>query len=359
MPGGFGFRASSLFFFGFLPAVAWLPFAIDPAMPVRWAVAAVIAPAILFFKGLHRPLDGWGLVCLFCLGVGVAWSPFPESGLEDLAKLVIIACVFLVGAAEDPEHFWRGLALGLAVSVAVAIAQLQGWHGVMQWAIPGGLFVNKNVFAESGLVVFSAGLGMRKPWVWTIGASVMLLGGSKAVYGAAAIVVAMAMWRRAPRLSGAILALIAILAVGYFALGVLSASSRLYLWTLAAPDVTLMGYGLGSFIGAYPKFEHVHNEYLQLAFETGILGLALAGLIAYLWRPASDAPEQLVITGMLAVAFLAFPLHLPLTACSFAMALGWAARRRAVVRDREFAAAGARDGRDVAGPGALRDARAA
>lgn len=359
MPGSFGFRASSLFFFGFALAVAWLPFAIDPAMPVRWAVAALFAPAILFFKGLQRPLDGWGLVCLFCLGVGVAWSPFPASGLEDLAKLVILACVFLVGAARDPDQFWRGLAVGLAISVAVAIAQLRGWQGLMQWAIPGGLFVNKNVFAESGLVVFAAGLGMRKPWMWAIGVAVIALGGSKAVYGAAAIVVAMAMWKRAPRASGAILSITAIAAVGYFSLGVLSASSRLYLWALAVPDVTVMGHGLGSFIGAYPKFEHVHNEYLQLAFETGVLGLGLAALIAYLWGPASDAPEQLVLTGMLSVAFLAFPLHLPLTACAFAMALGCAARRRAVVRDREHAAAGLGDRRDGAGLGAARDAHAA
>lgn len=358
-PGGESFRAASLFYFGLAFAVAWLPYAIDPAMPVRWAVAAVAAPLILFSKGLPRPLEGWGLVVLFCLGVGVSWNPFPVAGLEELARLLVLACVFCVGASEDPEPFWRGIALGVAVSVGVGIAQVNGWAGVYQWAIPAGLFANKNTFAEAGLVVMAAGLGMGHIAIVAIGLSAILLGGSKAVFGAAAIVGAIALRRRAPRLAKCIVGAVVVLGVGYFFLNVPSSVSRLQLWTVTISGVTPMGHGLGSFIGAYPVYEHSHNDFLQLAFECGWLALAPAALIAYLWRPLSDEPEQLVLTAVFAVALLAFPLRMPFTACAFAMALGWAANRRALVRGSEHAAADPRGRRDGAGLGAARDARAA
>lgn len=353
------FRASSLFFFGLVLSVAWLPFAIDPAMPVRWAVAAVFAPLIMLSRNLPRPLEGWGLVCLFCLGVGVAWNPFQGSGLEELAHLVILACVFCVGAAGSPTGFWRGTAAGLAVSVGVAIAQLYGWEGVKQYAVPAGLFANKNVFAEAGLVVMAAGLGMGKLLIVLVGAAAVVLGKSKAAIGAAAILGAVVLRPRAPRIAKCIVAAVVVIGIGYFLADAPSSAARLYLWALTIQNVTTMGHGLGSFINAYPGFEHVHNEFLQVAFENGILGLSAAALLAYLWRPLSDDPEQLVLTAVLAVGMLAFPLRMPFTACAFALALGWAARRRAVVRSRERAAAGLGGGRDGARLGAARDARAA
>jgi len=358
-PGNESFRASSLFFFGLALSVAWLPYAIDPAMPVRWAVAAVFAPLILMSRGMPRPLDGWGLVCLFCLGVGVAWNPFPSAGLEELAHLLILGCVFCVGASGSMTGFWRGTALGMVVSVVLAIAQLHGWEGVEQYAVPAGLFANKNTFAEAGLVVMAAGLGMGKILIVLVGAAAVVLGKSKAALGASFLIMAVVLRPRAPRIAKCIVAAVVMVGIGYFLANAPSSAARVYLWALTISNLTPMGHGLGSFINAFPVFEHVHNEFLQVAFENGYLGLSLAALLAYLWRPLSDEPEQLVLTSILAVSILAFPLRMPFTACAFALSLGCAARRRALVRSRERAAAGPGGGRDCAGLGTAGDARAA
>lgn len=60
----------------------------------------------------------------------------------------------------------------------------------------------------------------------------------------------------------------------------------------AAADFAPMGSGIGTFVAVYPRYEdpgmvdqtymnHAHNDYLELALETGLPGLALLG--AFLW----------------------------------------------------------------------------
>ena len=75
---------------------------------------------------------------------------------------------------------------------------------------------------------------------------------------------------------------------------------------------------------------HAHNDYLELVYDLGLIGLA--------WLPCSLRPVRTaqfgpVGPGRIAVeACFAFPSHLPATLAIAALAAGHAVRDRAVVR---------------------------
>jgi O-antigen ligase len=123
---------------------------------------------------------------------------------------------------------------------------------------------------------------------------------------------------------------------------------RTLFWTNIVPmvrDFPLFGTGLGTFVSVYPGYEkagigmlleHAHNDYLELAAETGILGfLLLAGGIVWIlvqnfrmWR----ARRSLEIKGLAMGGFIScvvilihsftdFNLHIPANALVFTMIL--------------------------------------
>ena len=104
----------------------------------------------------------------------------------------------------------------------------------------------------------------------------------------------------------------------------------------------LAGHGWGSFEGILPGFRerptgmffrHAHNEYLQIAAETGLAGLAglvyLFGCLARRLRRALEAPDDSVLllgatVAVVAVAFHSvadFGLRVPGVAFAFAYCL--------------------------------------
>ncbi|MGB9004414.1 MAG: O-antigen ligase family protein [Candidatus Aminicenantales bacterium] len=123
---------------------------------------------------------------------------------------------------------------------------------------------------------------------------------------------------------------------------------RTLFWRNIVPlvrDFPLFGTGLGTFVSVYPGYEtagigmlleHAHNDYLELAAETGILGfLLLAGGIVWtlvqifrMWR----ARRSLEIKGLAMGGFIScvvilihsftdFNLHIPANALVFTMVL--------------------------------------
>ncbi len=129
-------------------------------------------------------------------------------------------------------------------------------------------------------------------------------------------------------------------------------------------DRPLLGWGLGSFPFAFPPYQverisawfinHAHNDYLELAAETGLLGLAAALLTAYVFFAsclkrlirARHKYFQAIGVGALASCFSLlvhaitdFNFHIPSNALQFAVtagiavvaAAGAAGKRRQVV----------------------------
>ena len=116
-------------------------------------------------------------------------------------------------------------------------------------------------------------------------------------------------------------------------------------------DYPVFGTGGGTFYNAYPQYrgadilpyyDHVHNDYMQLATETGIAGLALLGAIVLLsffaavlalsrrHDPLARGVAFGVVMGVSAIAIhstVDFNLQIPANAFIFSvlLALGWLA----------------------------------
>lgn len=163
-------------------------------------------------------------------------------------------------------------------------------------------------------------------------------------------------WQRGRVIAGAVVALVALAFVAW--VGASRAIERFS--GLKSPEVTLsrrasmsrgaahiffdypmMGSGLGTLVDVYPRYEtaydgklvdHVHNDYMELLAETGLLGGVCA--LAFLWlmyRSArkSFAAEQsrfsrglhagaiVAVSGLLLHSSVDFNLHIPANALLF------------------------------------------
>jgi len=163
-------------------------------------------------------------------------------------------------------------------------------------------------------------------------------------------------WHRGRVIAGAVVALVALAFVVW--VGASRAIERFS--GLKSPEVTLsrrasmsrgaahiffdypiMGSGLGTLVDVYPRYEtaydgklvdHVHNDYMELLAETGLLGGACAfGFLWLLYREArkSFAAEQgrfsrglhagaiVAVSGLLLHSSVDFNLHIPANALLF------------------------------------------
>jgi O-antigen ligase len=120
----------------------------------------------------------------------------------------------------------------------------------------------------------------------------------------------------------------------------------------AIHDFFPLGSGLGSFRQVYQLYEHpdqvtneyvihAHNDYVELALETGLAGIIVilvflawwAGAVWRVWRTAEAGPyaraAAIASAAILAHSLVDFPLRTAAIAASFAMCLALLADRRA------------------------------
>jgi len=110
---------------------------------------------------------------------------------------------------------------------------------------------------------------------------------------------------------------------------------RLQIWRVAWENLTFPGWGTGSFMGLmyissptnlmHPEF--VHNDYLQLAFEYGLVAAIPLGILLLVLRQVS-APEWPILVTFLFMGTFSFPLYMPVTAfiaalCAGRLTRGW------------------------------------
>jgi O-antigen ligase len=114
-------------------------------------------------------------------------------------------------------------------------------------------------------------------------------------------------------------------------------------------DYPVFGAGAGSFEVAYPRYkpltdggldDHAHNDYVEIAAETGLVGLALLGLVVVLSLGAAVRAQWLRrdplmrgmsfasimgVTSILIHSWVDFNLQVPANAALFMvlLALGW------------------------------------
>lgn len=333
----------------FLVTIAFCPLCMQGVIAPRWAVMSVGLGVLLFtLRKVHwTPAHALWLVFMSWASLTVLWTHYPYDFVSGLGVLALIGGLFLVTAETyDAAPLFEGLALGVAVNLGFVVLQLNdiNWWG--EFSPPGGLFSNKNMLAELAAFTLIGCLICRRyfvalpcvPVVWFCfsRASALALGAAFMVW----------LWGRSRLAAGA--ALIAGACIVPYAVRRYPASvlEREQIYRDTAAQWSWFGDGLGSFFQRYPEFasvqtltmkpDHVHNDFLEIAYELGIVGLVLyvAFLTSILYKPT---PYRPLLVAMVAVSCVTFPLHLPVSVFVFGCVAGLCAghlyRRGGVVGD--------------------------
>lgn len=323
-----------MFWLGLLLAVAYVPGYTGASVPTQWAVLSVILPLGLW-RGTSTVGHKLFLAFIAYALLGLAWSINLYTAVWGLWVVFIWALSYHWGTlCEDLRPFWRGLAVGLFVSVGVAFAQTLDLAPVESSnSNPAGLFFNSALFGVILGLTLCGLLAHRLWWYMPPLALGIILSGSR---GGIVIFAIGALAR-----FGGLLAVGAAVVVGAVSLAAFydpADAQRLQIWGVTLRALSAVGNGPGSFLDVYyvnhatlslirPEF--VHNDYLQLAYEYGPGALALAGILGMALRQSSHPDWPVLIAFCVAACFF-FPLYTPVTAFIGCCVAGSCLRLRSV-----------------------------
>ena len=340
---------------------------------------------------IHWSPLNWPLLGLFVIGLAqllLHAMPYPFLTRVELLRLAAYLLIFFSATQAFRERrdltnlAWFLILLCFSVSLLGIVqhfasdAKIYGLRTLTQGGDPFGPFVNRNHFAGFVELTLPAGLallifrGLRRDMIPLTGLltivpiGAMILSGSRGGIVSFAFEVAvlalLARFRKAPEGPR----LVALAIVGFAALALvawLGAAQAIERFsTLHQGDVSLgrrgtmvrgaahiffdhpiEGAGLGSLVAVYPRYEtlydghvvdHVHNDYMELLAEMGILG-GLCGLV-FLWILVREARKSFTaeqghfsravhagaitaLCGLLLHSLVDFNLHIPSNALLF------------------------------------------
>ncbi len=263
-----------------------------------------------------------------------------------------------VGTFANRNHYAAYLAMCLSVGIGVLIANLsneqnQSWgrffRNLIRWVI------SPKMALRLGLVVMVVALVLTRSRMGNISFFISLL-----VTGVIGLLLA----KRATK--SMVILLVSLIAVDVFLVGTYFGTQRVIeriaqttmqaedrgeqaAWTVDMwKDYPVFGSGLGSFPIVYPRYAgekawwtytHAHNDYLEFAAETGVIGLSLLGLMVLLSFAAALRAQYLrrdplmrglsfaAMMGILALmihSFVDFGLQIPANALTFMLLLAFA-----------------------------------
>lgn len=313
--------------------LAFLPGLMSAGTTPRWAVLALLVPLMLYWVDWKRvPLKSVLLGTLAFSAASLLWMDVPLDGYLELWRMAILFAAFAIGAVCGPlEKPLTLMATGVAITLPlVALQQFAGYQGIPQTASPAGLFLNKNVLAESAAVLLVAMVWLRN---WKVALPlllVVLLAKERAAFVGIVVALIVYILPRNRKVAGLIVA--AALIALFSMVGSPSVADRFDIWRDSAQGFSFLGNGIGSFFTAFPatatnmdvlaiRPEQAHNEIIHFIFE---LGVGAAGLLAigfFAMRGTLEL-ERLMLVALLAISLFAFPFHMPLTAFVAALVAG-------------------------------------
>lgn len=328
--------AAPVTLFALLAAAYW-PGILSAAVAPRWCLLYLGTPLVLLLapaaSTLWQGIASWLWVWWLGLAaVSLLWSPDSLVGFNSLVHLLALFGAFTVGAAYGSRGAIYGAALGLVPSVLIA-----PWDA-------GGLFWNKNVFAEAAALVAVYFVVEKRYWLSAPFLFGILWANSRAAVVALAVAILPGLprrWRWTTLLSSLLLFALLTAAQQW---GAASLQTRAAMWVSTVAFLSPFGNGLGSFAHDYPIWEHPHNEVLFLAYELGALALVPLGLLGYVYsmeprvhrypdyHTGQDRAPKAVLLALAVLSLAAFPLTNPLSAAVGAACAGYLARTRSDVR---------------------------
>lgn len=313
-------------------AVAFVPNIHAGAVAPRWGILALTVPALLFlaaFRGRlrFRPEHTVGGLFFLVALLGVDWTR-PDQ-LNATIQLSLVGGVFVL--AQFEANIWNWLGWGLALSGVIVVAQ---WSGERYWveaSPPAALFANKNILAEAAaLALIPAVIGRKWVLVGFLLPAVVFTECREA-WAALSVAGALWLWHNYKR---GLLVLLPLAALGLaLTLDLHPNHARLGILESTWAVLDFNGHGLGLYYVLFPVFDthgdpfllrsdHAHNEYLELLFEIGPVGLAFfLALVAWAFRFGRGI-ELYILAALLVEAMFGFPFHMPVTAFCTAWTLG-------------------------------------
>ena len=319
----------------FVFSILYWPGIASAATTPRWAFLAVVVSLGLFFVRVRWTLAHFFLAAtLGWMLVSWSWAIVGYDGALIGFKFVILSGLFLIGAQlTSLRPVLIGCSWGLLVNSAVIIAQLRGWTALEQAAIPGGLFINKDLSAEFALLVL---IGLLYERLWWLVPNVLvsvIMPHSRSVMVAAVVKLGLLLWKKQPRLWVFFGAIVIASGIVYYLLAPdSSASQRIDLWIDTLQGYRWFGHGLGQYYAVYPEFathvdtlverpDHAHNDLLEIGYELGIGASLVVCFVWCCWRGTLVA-EKAILAAFLVIGCFSFPLYMPATAAIFALVAG-------------------------------------
>ncbi len=303
---------------GFGLSALWLPWAPRSGHELRWGLLIVALGAILLYQRREAKPVTWpmvfGLAFTIYAWTSVFWSPNPYLAIGRASEIGTLFIAFHIAATAhtyERLQLYRGLILGLVPSAILIPFQMAGYAGVEQWAAPAGTFVNKLFVAELALPLAIIALA-RGWWAYAIPpVAALLLTASRGAWIAAAMTAGIYWARHSIWKLCAVWAAFPLLAYGAALCSPATANHRLEIWSYGLDNLVWLGHGIGSFMGVHGA-EHLHNDYLEVAYELGLPGSVL--LILSLATLQRHGAEYYAGCAIFITACFSFPLHNPATA---------------------------------------------
>lgn len=328
-----------MFWLGLLLTICYVPGYTGASVPTQWAVLSIVLPLGLWRVAPYTPLHKLFLIVITYALLSFAWSINLYSAVWGLWMLIIWFLAFHWGTLlDDLRPLWRGLAVGLYASVAIALAQALGYAPVEAADPygPAGLFFNSTLFGVTLGLILTALANHRLWWYMPPLALGLILSGSRG----GIVVLAVGLIARYLNSLAAIATLSIMACVASFSLD-LADSQRLQIWGVTLDALSFWGQGIGSFADLYfvrhtklllLRPEYAHNDLLQLTFELGIFAFAIAA-IPTLALAARRNPEHPVLLAWCVLSTFYFPIYAPLTAFIGFVLAGHACRDWVGIRD--------------------------
>lgn len=322
----------------FVAVVACVPFFPDGAQGVRWVwLSAALPVAFLYTRQLQCT---WGHILLiaFTLWCGVTglWAPALYNFSYIYWHTVLFCLAFLIAAENDFDMQTVFAAAGYALcsNTLVVFFQIVGYDIVPSVVPPGGLFFNKA--ASSAIVALAVVglLGYRRFLLAALAAPPLFVTPLSRT-APVAMLVAGVVWLWGRQRAAAVLLCLGLVGLLFVFAGDAARTSggyRLNLWGVVVDELTWFGAGVGAFSWLDPFSEYVHNDMLQVLYETGVPGVLLLGgfFLFCLW--GKSTPESLVLVTFLVEGCFDFPFYVPATSLVAAVVAGALCRGRFLVR---------------------------
>jgi hypothetical protein len=262
----------------------------------------------VFWLGASLPVLNWlsfSLIAYFHLTARALTGPW---------FFLFLALAFWLGSVISLRPLVRGLAIGLSVSSVVAVGQWIGCVPIDSYNLPAGLLYNGSIQAAAIALVITA-LVCDRDWRFVPALLPgLLLTQSRGGF----LVLAIGLSARAFGWLAPVF-MVAVAAVVSLAVMNISDVHRLLIWNATWNDLEWLGHGAGSFANVlfwhgddlhYPG--HVHNDYLQLAYELGIWA-APVYLVYAAALIRAHSPYWPAFVGFAVAGLFFFPLYAPVT----------------------------------------------